>query len=132
MHGSQVSVKGSLLDYDSLMCHCNSCKRRSGGLASYAFMIPKDRCEIIEKTPGAHATYTDSENTTSGKPMQRTMCRNCGSPVCVIEAHAPAVRCLQFGLFAGEVDLPKPRLELFRQAACRWEPVIGQKVEDTQ
>lgn len=94
-------------------------------------MIPKDKCDITELAPGMHITYTD-KSTTSGKPMQRTMCKNCGSPVCVIEAHAPDTRCLQFGLFAGEVELPKPKMELFRQAACVWEPIVGETVKDTQ
>lgn len=129
----QVATERSVLSYDSLMCHCNACKRRSGGLASFAFMVPKNECQIIEKIAGAHIMYMDSENTTSGKPMQRTMCKNCGSPVFVIEAHAPDTRCLQYGLFAGEVDeLPKPKLELFRKEACSWEAVLGQDVKNTQ
>lgn len=111
------------------MCHCNSCKRRSGGLASFAFCIPKD--SVISITGETHHTYSDSD-TGSGKPMQRSMCTKCGSPVCIIEGSQPDTRCLQYGLFAGEVEYPKPELELFWKDACIWEKTVGKDVRETQ
>lgn len=113
------------------MCHCNSCKRRSGGIASYAFIVPKNLVSITASPPDVYATYLDHD-TGSGKPMTRTMCRECGSPVVIIEGSQPEVRCLQFGLFAGEVELPKPKLEMFRREACGWVGEVGEKVMQEQ
>lgn len=124
----QVSVDVPLSEVNSLVCHCSNCKRRSGGVASYAFMVPKENVLIAGDT---HLDRSDP-NTSSGKPMQRSMCSECGSPVRIIEGHAPDTWCLQYGLFADEVDLPKPKLELFRSKACGWIHVVGEDVKGTQ
>ncbi|PSR82217.1 Mss4-like protein, partial [Coniella lustricola] len=87
-----------LICFPTLVCHCTSCKRRSGGIASYAFVVPKQHIQI-GPAGGVHKVFVDHD-TGSGKPMQRTMCVECGSPVCIIEAESPDSRCLQFGLFA--------------------------------
>ncbi|KAI7344872.1 hypothetical protein KC336_g22920, partial [Hortaea werneckii] len=63
----EVSVDAPPTNFDSLICHCASCKRRSGGIASFAFMIPKQHVEI---TGPGHVTYIDAD-TGSGKPMER-------------------------------------------------------------
>lgn len=91
-------------------------------------MVPKEHASI---TGDNHVNHSDP-NTSSGKPMQRSMCSRCGSPVRIIEGHAPDVWCLQYGLFADEVDLPKPKLELFRSKACEWVAEVGQDVKETQ
>jgi hypothetical protein len=123
---AQVAVEGALGSFPTLMCHCSSCKRRSGGVASYAFIIPKEKV-VISSSSDSHATFVD-KGTGSGHPMQRTMCRNCGSPVCVIEASAPDTRCLQYGLFADQ-ELPPPKLEMFRSQACAWVNFVGEDVK---
>ena len=117
-----------LSDVDSLVCHCANCKRRSGGVASYAFMIPKHHVSIASD---CHVNRSDP-NTSSGKPMQRSMCSECGSPVRIIEGHAPDIWCLQYGLFADEIELPKPKLELFRGKACSWINAVGDEMKQTQ
>ncbi|GAB7360092.1 hypothetical protein MBLNU230_g7856t1 [Neophaeotheca triangularis] len=124
----EVAVNASLKDFDTLMCHCASCKRRSGGIASFAFCIDKRYVGISGST---HVNYEDTK-TGSGKPMQRSMCSNCGSPVRIIEGHAPDTWCMQYGLFADEVDLPPPKLELFRGKACTWMREIGEDVRNEQ
>jgi hypothetical protein len=112
---------------NTLVCHCSNCKRSSGGVASYAFMVPKEHVSISD----SHINRPDP-NTSSGKPMQRSMCAECGSPVRIIEGHAPDTWCLQYGLFADVVDLPKPKLELFRSKACGWVDAVGEDVKETQ
>ncbi|KAK3703360.1 hypothetical protein LTR37_014466 [Vermiconidia calcicola] len=107
-----------------------SCKRRSGGLASYAFIIP-DGEQKVTITGDTHITHNDND-TASGKPMLRSMCSNCGSPVRIIEGSSPDTWCMQYGLFADEVDLPPPKLEMFRSKACAWEAQVGEKVMETQ
>jgi hypothetical protein len=124
----QVTVDGQLSEFDTLMCHCTSCKRRSGGIASYAFMIPEEKVHV---TAGEeHTTYID-DNTGSGKPMIRSMCARCGSPVIIVEGHAPNIRCVQYGIFADQ-ELPVPKLELFRKSACGWQPAVGEQIKQEQ
>lgn len=66
--------------------------------------------------------------------MQRTMCAECGSPVCIIESADPDARCLQFGLFADSqgVDLGdcKPALEMFASRRVKWIPAVGDDVRE--
>lgn len=92
-----------LSSFPTLTCHCTSCKRRSGGVASYAFVVPKQHAQFTPafdgNQAGVHKVFEDRD-TGSGKPMQRTMCAECGSPVCIVEASDPDARCLQYGLFA--------------------------------
>lgn len=139
----QVTVTGKpLTSFPTLTCHCVSCKRRSGGVASYAFIVPKQNVRFqpepnppnpIGPAGGSHKTFVDNK-TGSGHPMQRTMCAECGSPVCIIEAADLEARCLQFGLFADSegVDLNecKPALEMFASRRVRWIPEVGDDVRE--
>lgn len=139
----QVTVTGRpLASFPTLTCHCVSCKRRSGGVASYAFVVPKQNVRFhpqpnppnpIGPSGGPHKIYVDKD-TGSGHPMQRTMCAECGSPVCIIESADPDARCLQFGLFADSegVDLSecKPALEMFASRRVEWIPELGDDVRD--
>ena len=63
--------------------------------------------------------------------MTRSMCAECGSPVCIIEASAPESRCLQYGLFAGEVELPRPQVEFFGKERVVWVGEMGREVKET-
>ena len=62
--------------------------------------------------------------------MQRSMCSRCGSPVRIIEGTAPDMWCMQYGLFADEIDLPAPKLEMFRSKACGWQKEVGEDVRE--
>ncbi|RYP51239.1 hypothetical protein DL768_003398 [Monosporascus sp. mg162] len=121
-----VTADKPLTSFDTLCCHCDSCKRRSGGVASYAFVVPEQR---VSFHGSAHKTFEDRD-TGSGKPMRRTMCAECGSPVCVIEADSPDMRCLQYGLFAGQVELPRPALEMFASKRVPWINEVGEDVRE--
>ncbi|KAG9692984.1 hypothetical protein KCU95_g6789, partial [Aureobasidium melanogenum] len=124
----QVTVSDKpLTSFSTLCCNCTNCKRRSGGIASYAFIVPKQHVSISGST---HKSYSDPD-TGSGKPMIRTLCTECGSPVCIIEAASPDDRCLQYGLFAGEIELPKPEIEFFGKDRVVWVPEMGKDVKET-
>ncbi|KAJ0120981.1 hypothetical protein J7T55_015720 [Diaporthe amygdali] len=139
----KVTVTGKpLASFQSLTCHCVSCKRRSGGVASYAFVVPKQNVQFhpeanfpdsIAPAGGPHKVFVDN-HTGSGHPMHRTMCAECGSPVCIIESADPDARCLQFGLFADSqgVDLNecKPVLEMFACRRVKWIPELGEDVRE--
>lgn len=163
-----MTVTGApLSSFPTLTCHCTSCKRRGGGIASYAFVVPKQHVSfspaptgglgIVDPTTkeptkvtvgaaagdgavdgsssggGSHKVFVD-RNTGSGHPMQRSLCAECGSPVCIVEAEDPDARCLQYGLFADSegVDLSacRPRLELFASRRVSWMPEVGEDVRE--
>lgn len=90
-------------------------------------MIPKEKVQV---TGEKHTSYMDHD-TGSGKPMERSMCSGCGSPVIIVEGHAPDIRCVQYGIFADQ-ELPAPKLELFRKSACGWQQTVGEQVKDEQ
>lgn len=161
-----MTVTGApLSSFPTLTCHCTSCKRRSGGIASYAFVVPKQHVsfspapaggrgldpttkeptkatvgaaagddEADSSSGGAHKVFVDRD-TGSGHPMQRSLCAECGSPVCIVEAEDPDARCLQYGLFADSegVDLSacRPRLETFASRHVSWMPQVGEDVRET-
>ena len=51
--------------------------------------------------------------------------------MCIIEAASPDSRCLQYGLFAGEVELPRPGVEFFGTERVGWVGEMGREVKDT-
>jgi hypothetical protein len=58
------------------MCHCRNCRRIAGGIFGSNLAIEADKVEII----GSEnlAAYLDTD-TSSGVPMSRRFCRNCGT-----------------------------------------------------
>ena len=146
-----VTAEQPLTAFDTLCCHCDNCKRRSGGVASYAFAVPQEHVVFEpppedegvdngaaaaaaaaegKEGPNPHRTFVDRA-TDSGKLTRRTMCAECGSPVCIVEAHAPDIRCLQYGLFAGVIELPRPELEMFVAKRVAWVREVGNDIRDT-
>lgn len=56
-------------------CHCRSCQRQSGSAFSIVVVVPRDSLAI----EGTLKTFDDRG--TSGQPVYRRFCPECGSPV---------------------------------------------------
>lgn len=56
-------------------CHCINCQRQSGSALSIVVAIPRNTLELT----GTLKTFTDCG--TSGQPVYRRFCPECGSPV---------------------------------------------------
>lgn len=57
-------------------CHCSNCRRVAGGIFGANLAIEADKVEI--QGEDSLTAYMDSD-TTSGTPMARSFCRNCGT-----------------------------------------------------
>jgi hypothetical protein len=94
-------------------CHCKTCQRHSG--AAFSTLIAVLR-EMITVT-GDVRTFTEPGGT-SGEPIHRRFCPNCGSPVTVEREGSPRVL-----LFAGTLDdtgFVKPTANIFCESAQSW------------
>ena len=60
------------------LCHCRNCRRVAGGIFGTNLAIEADKVEIIGKENMKE--YMDKD-TTSGIPMARCFCMNCGTSV---------------------------------------------------
>lgn len=58
------------------ICHCTHCQRQSGSAFSMNIGVPADQLRVEGDTL---ATYEDTGS--SGMPVLRKFCRNCGSPI---------------------------------------------------
>ena len=58
------------------LCHCRNCRRVAGGIFGTNLAIEADKVEIIGKDKLKEYMDTD---TTSGIPMARCFCENCGT-----------------------------------------------------
>lgn len=59
------------------VCHCRNCQRQAGSAFSTLVGVPKPGFAITSGTP---KRYLDGD-TTSGTPVERYFCGNCGSPI---------------------------------------------------
>lgn len=57
-------------------CHCNNCRRVAGGIFGANLAIEAKKVEI--QGQDSLTAYMDSD-TTSGTPMARSFCSNCGT-----------------------------------------------------
>ena len=58
------------------ICHCKNCQRQAGSAYSTLAAVPAAELCIT----GTPKLYEDTD-TTSGNPVQRFFCGNCGSPI---------------------------------------------------
>ena len=58
------------------VCHCKNCQRQAGSAFSTLAVVPMAELSIS----GEPNLYTDSD-TSSGNPVERYFCGNCGSPI---------------------------------------------------
>ena len=98
------------------LCHCDVCRRFSGGRAGSWFGCKED--EIDLKGELSYYRYTAD----SGNIVRRGTCAVCRTPVCNQNSCMPDVLVIA----AGTLDAPsafKPRMELFCGKAPEWDPV---------
>ncbi|CAF1140866.1 unnamed protein product [Rotaria sp. Silwood1] len=105
---------------ETCVCHCKSCRRAGGSLASINVIVPESAVEIT----GQPKIYHDS-NTDSGTTIQRTFCDNCGSPIYSTTPTMPGVRIVKLGLFD---EIPKPSFELY----CKTRPSWNKPIDDAK
>ncbi|CAF3764243.1 unnamed protein product [Rotaria sp. Silwood1] len=101
----------------TLVCRCKNCRQSSGSLGSINIIVPESAVKIT----GQPKLYRDS-NTTSGAPLQRAFCGNCGSPIYSASPNMPGIQAVKLGLFD---KIPKPSAEQFCKARPSWDKPIA-------
>lgn len=98
-------------------CHCNDCKRASGGEMATFFAVPEDDFTLVSGQPKAFPYIANS-----GKKLDRNFCPECGSRVFTSNLEAfPQTVFVQLGT----VDRPgmgeiAPQLEMFVTRRLAW------------
>jgi len=96
-------------------CHCNDCKRASGGEMATFFGVPAGDFTLISGTPKAFHYVAES-----GKGLDRNFCPECGSRLFTTNLESfPGMVFVMLGSL-DRPDLIAPKLEMFTKRRCRW------------
>ena len=107
-------------------CHCNDCKRASGGEMATFFGIPEDDFTVVSgKTKAFHYVAN------SGKGLDRNFCPECGSRLFTTNLESfPKTVFVQLGCL-DQPNLIVPRLEMFTKRRLAWnKPLDMPQFED--
>jgi len=97
-------------------CHCKTCQRHLGTAFSTLVAVPRASIAVT----GSLKTYTEPGGT-SGEPMHRHFCPNCGSPIIIEREGSPRIV-----IMAGTLDdtsFVKPTMNIFCESAQSWVPM---------
>jgi len=98
------------------ICHCTHCQKQSGGAFSVNVGIPKGSLQF---TAGKPATYQDTGS--SGQPVYRHFCDQCGSPIFSDVVASPQIDWLKAGTL-NDTSWVKPAVNVWCQSAQPWVP----------
>ncbi|WP_442680752.1 GFA family protein [Sphingomonas sp. ASY06-1R] len=97
------------------LCHCNDCKKASGGEAAVFFAVPVEDFNLFTGTPKAFHYVADS-----GNGLDRNFCPNCGARV--FSDKLDGFPGLIF-VTLGSLDRPEaiqPKVEMFVKRRLPW------------
>lgn len=96
-------------------CHCNDCKRASGGEMATFFGVPASDFTLISGKPKPYHYIA-----ASGKGLDRMFCPDCGSRVYTDNLESfPGAVFVQLGSL-DRPDLITPKLEMFTKRRLAW------------
>ncbi len=95
-------------------CHCTHCQKQSGSAFSVNVAIPKGSLQF---TAGEPRRYEDRG--TSGLPVYRHFCGDCGSPLFSDVVATPQLDWLKAGTL-DDTSWVKPGANLWCESAQRW------------
>lgn len=96
------------------ICHCKHCQQTSGAAFSVNLGMPADQVKI---SGSALAQFEDTG--TSGKPVIRMFCRNCGSAVATDAKAFPGVLFIKAGTL-DDTSWVKPGVQIWTDSAQKW------------
>lgn len=96
------------------VCNCKHCQRQTGTSFSVLVALPKGTLEMTGAQP---ATYRDTGS--SGQPVLRHFCSNCGSPIFSDVAVTPAMDWLKAGTL-DDASWLKPQVSIWCESAQPW------------
>lgn len=97
----------------NLICHCTSCKRRTGGPCGWSAVFRED--QVIGRR-GDFRIY--HSNGTAG-PVASSFCANCGTTLFFLPAQFPGLIGCAGGCFV-EIPLGEPSVSASDDQRCAW------------
>lgn len=95
------------------ICHCKNCQKQAGSAFSIIVGVPKSALSVT----GTLKTFNDSGS--SGKPVHRNFCPDCGSPVATDVEAMPDLVFIKAGTLDDTSTLA-PTMEIFCSSAQPW------------
>ena len=95
------------------ICHCKNCQKQAGTAFSVIVAVPKTTLTIS----GPLKTY--NETGSSGKPVHRNFCPECGSPITTDVEVMPDLVFIKAGTLDDTAALA-PTMEIFCSSAQPW------------
>lgn len=95
-------------------CHCTNCRTQSGAAYSVNLVALTSNVSV----DGPIKSYEDKA-TSSGKPVMRDFCTECGSPIRSVITANPAVVVLKAGT-ADEAGRFAPTIHVWTQSKLPW------------
>jgi hypothetical protein len=95
------------------ICHCKNCQKQAGTAFSVVVAVPKGTLSIS----GPLKTY--NEIGSSGKPVHRNFCPDCGSPITTDVEALPDLVFIKAGTLDDTSSLA-PTMEIFCSSAQAW------------
>jgi hypothetical protein len=95
------------------ICHCKNCQKQAGTAFSVIVAVPKGALSIS----GPLKTY--NETGSSGKPVHRNFCPDCGSPITTDVEAMPDLVFIKAGTL-DDTSALTPTMEIFCSSAQPW------------
>ncbi len=99
---------------ESSYCHCDDCKRATGGPYTVGVLSKADKLRIVSGNVKSYTTRGDS-----GREITRQFCPECGSPLFTRGEHCAGFVYIK----AGSLDKPelvKPSCQIWTERAVKW------------
>lgn len=95
------------------VCHCSHCQKQTGTSFSILVGVPNEALSI----QGDLKTFLDTG--TSGKPVHRKFCPECGSPIVSVVDEVPGLSFIKAGTL-DDTNWLKPTVEIWCRSAQPW------------
>jgi hypothetical protein len=97
------------------VCHCTHCQKTTGSAFSILIGVPADTVRVTNDA--TLAVYEDLGS--SGKPVLRKFCRNCGAPVISDAKAFPDILFVKVGTLDDTSSI-KPTMHIWTDSAQPW------------
>ena len=114
---------------DASYCHCDDCKRATGGPYTVGVLVKLAQLHLISGQVRGYTTTADS-----GRKITREFCPNCGSPLFTKAEKCPDLVFLKAGSL-DEPELITPNCQTWTKCAVPWayiDETLPSYTEDSQ
>jgi hypothetical protein len=101
-------------------CHCNDCKKASGGEMATFFAVPEEDFTLISGNPKSFHYIANS-----GNGLDRNFCPECGARIFTSNLEGfPNTVFVQLGSL-DRPELIEPRMEIFTKRRLKWNKPLN-------